>query len=191
MRIGIDIDDVITETSIAVKEYIEKYDKDGDMMNHIEEVMRGDMPTQNIKDFFKNESSKIFKRVKLKPNASQVIEKLINSGNEIFIITSRGDPKMKGTTECTLEYFRNNNIKYTKILFNSFEKAKICKENKIDLMIDDSEKYCREILKENIKSILFTSEINKTIPTKIERVNNWLELEEKIDTIINKDNKKI
>ena len=79
---------------------------------------------------------------------------------------------MKGTTECTLEYFRNNNIKYTKILFNSFEKAKICKENKIDLMIDDSEKYCREILKENIKSILFTSEINKTIPTKIERVNN-------------------
>ncbi len=172
MRIGIDIDDVITETSIAVKEYIEKYDKDRDMMNHIEEVMRGDMPTQNIKDFFKNESSKIFKRVKLKPNASQVIEKLINSGNEIFIITSRGDPKMKGTTECTLEYFRNNNIKYTKILFNSFEKAKICKENKIDLMIDDSEKYCREILKENIKSILFTSEINKTIPTKIERVNN-------------------
>ena len=49
----------------------------------------------------------------------------------------------------------------------------------------------KKFLKENIKSILFTSEINKTIPTKIERVNNWLELEEKIDTIINKDNKKI
>ena len=48
-------------------------------------------------------------------------------------------------------------------------------------MVDDSVKYCEEIRKENIKSIVFTSEVNKNINTNIERVSNWLELEEKIN----------
>lgn len=41
MRIGIDIDDVMTNTSEAMREYIEKYDKNGEISDHMEEVMRG------------------------------------------------------------------------------------------------------------------------------------------------------
>ena len=52
MKIGIDIDDVITDTSMAMKKYIDKYDNNSDIHTHIEEVMRGEMSIQEIKDFF-------------------------------------------------------------------------------------------------------------------------------------------
>lgn len=48
-------------------------------------------------------------------------------------------------------------------------------------MIDDSIKHCSECEKENIKSILFTSIVNQSIETKLDRVENWLELENKIN----------
>lgn len=180
MRIGIDIDDVITDTSVSMKDYINKYDESGEVTEHIEEVMRGEMPTSNIKKFFADNSMKIFENAKVKDNASEVIQRLLDAGNEIYIITSRGEVKFKNSVELTLKYFEHNNIKYTKILFDSFNKSQICKDNKIDVMIDDSEKYCKEIEKENIRSILFTSEVNKNINTTIERVNNWIEIEKKV-----------
>ena len=180
MRRGIDIDDVITNTSEAMKDYIMKYDKNGDISNHMEDVMRGDMTNPIIKKFFEENSAKIFTDAKMKENANEVIQRWIDNGNEIVIITTRGEIRFKGSTEITQNYFKLNNIPYTEILFNSFDKAEVCKKNNIDLMIDDSEKYCREVEKENIKSILFTSEINRNINTTIERVNNWLQLEQKV-----------
>ena len=141
MRIGIDIDDVITDTSKAMEKYILKYDKNGEISNHLEEIMRGEMPTQNIKNFFAKNALEIVKKAKLKNNVKEVLQKLFDEGNEIFIITSRGEIKIKGSEEATLEYFKSNNIKYTKILFNVFDKAKSCKENSINLMIDDSIKH--------------------------------------------------
>ena len=167
MRIGIDIDDVITNTSESMKEYIIKYDEDGDVKAHIEEVMRGEMPTEKIRKFFDNNSAGIFRNAKVKEDASNVMKRLIDKGHELFIITSRGGIKFKGSEEFTIEeftieeftieYFKQNNINYTDILFNSFKKAKVCEEKNIDIMIDDSVKYCEEISKKNIKSILFTS----------------------------------
>ena len=85
---------------------------------------------------------------------------------------------------------KSNKINYTRIIFNSFDKAKICKENNIDVMIDDSVRYCIEIEKENIKSILYTSIVNKSINVKIPRVNNWFELKKMVDVIKKEVNKK-
>lgn len=69
-------------------------------------------------------------------------------------------------------------------MFNCIDKASICKENHIDLLVDDSIKHCEAVYNENIKSILFTSVVNKNLPTQIERVNNWLELEEKVNSMM-------
>lgn len=183
MRIGIDIDDVITDTSSVVKKYIDK-SNDKEISERMEEVMRGEMPTQSIKKFFDDNSRYIYKEVKVKDGASEVIQEWLDKGNEIYIITSRGNIRFKGSEPITLEFFKLNNIKYTSILFNSFEKAKICKDNNIDIMVDDSVKHCTEIAKEGIKSVLFTSIVNRAINTQVPRVNNWLELREKINLIL-------
>lgn len=111
------------------------------------------------------------------------MQKLLDDGNEVYIITSRGEIKFKGSEEVTLNYFEEHYIPYTKILWNSFEKAQICADNQIDLMVDDSAKFCQEISEKNIKSILFTSSVNQNIPVTVPRVNSWLELEEKLDIV--------
>ena len=185
MNIGIDVDDVITDTSIEMKDYIIQYDENGELSNYMEDVMRGDMTNLTIKKFFAEKSAEIFSNAKMKDNANKVIKRWLNDGNEIFIITSRGEIKFEGSEKITTDYLNSHNIPYTKILFNSFEKAKICKDNNIDIMIDDSEKNCKQIADEGIKSILFTSEVNKKINTTIERADNWLELEKKVEKIIN------
>lgn len=183
MRIGIDIDDVITDTSIAMKEYIEKYDTDGEISKYMVEIMRGEIPTPRIKEFLEENGVKFFNKTNVKPDAVRVINNLLENGDEIFLITSRGEERFKGTEAMTLEFLEKNKIGYTKIFFNSHEKARICRENKIDIMIDDSAKFCVEIQNENMKSILFTSYVNKDIDVDVPRVNNWIELEEKLGEI--------
>lgn len=184
IKIGIDIDDVITDTFITMKRYIDKYDDNSDIHSHIEEVMRGEMPTQGIKNFFTENIINIMKSAKIKKDASEVIQELLNEGNQIFIITARGEMKFKGSEQVTLQYLKLHNINYTKILFNSFEKSTICKNYNIDVMVDDSIKYCLEIEKENMRSILFTSIVNKSSNTTVKRVNNWRELKNEIDIIL-------
>lgn len=73
MRIGIDIDDVITDTSLAMKDYVIKYDKDGEIQEHMVDVMRGDPSTPNVYKFCLDNYLKIFKATKVKENASEVI----------------------------------------------------------------------------------------------------------------------
>ncbi len=181
MIIGIDIDDVLTNTSQIMKDYLEKYEKSGDGVRYIVEVMRGEIPTENIKKFFKEYINEICKNVTLKSKAKDVIQRLLNEGHEIIFITSRGETKFPGTEKTTLEYLKNNNVNYTNIIFNSFDKQIDCINNDIEIMIDDSIKNCEAIKKEEIKTILYTSEVNKKINTYIERVENWIELECKIN----------
>ncbi len=188
MRIGIDIDDVIAETSLSMKDYIEKYDTTGDVSKYIVEIMRGEIPTKPVKDFLDAYCLSIYKDAKVKAHTSEVLQRLIKAGNEIYMVTSRGEIKYKGSENFTLEYFKTNNIPYTKILFNSFEKASICKENQIDVMVDDSAKHCMEIRQAGMRSILFTSDVNKEIDVPITRVNDWLELEEKLLAIKKEEN---
>lgn len=147
MKIGIDIDDVLTNTSEVIKEYLIKYEKSGDGISHFVEVMKGDMPTENIKNFFSEYLIEIIKRLTLKDNSQNVIKRFSNNGNEIIFITSRGDEKCQGSERATIEFLKNNNIKYDKIIFNANNKQKICLDNKIDIMIDDSVKNCEAIEK--------------------------------------------
>ena len=180
MRIGIDIDDVMTNTSEAMREYIEKYDKNGEISDHMEEVMRGEIPNEQVAKFFADNIVAILKSAKLKENVSQVIRRLREEENEIYIITARGEDRFQGSQEITLDYLAKNQIGYTKIIFNAFRKAELCEENKIDVLVDDALKPCLAVKEKGIRSILFVSDVNQNCTAEIEKVTNWIELEEKL-----------
>lgn len=86
MRIGIDIDDVITDTSASMKEYIIRYDTNGELAKNIEDIMRGDASTPFIEKFFIDHFLDIAGNAKIKDNAVRVIKKLFDNGNEIYLI---------------------------------------------------------------------------------------------------------
>lgn len=52
------------------------------------------------------------------------------------------------TTKTTIEELKNNNSQYEKLICH-FDKAKICKIEKIDLIIDDSLANCKKVPTEN------------------------------------------
>lgn len=182
MRIGIDIDDVVTNTSEIIEEFIDAESNSQELKKHIKSIMKGNPSDPEIVSFCKKIYLEAFRKAKAKDNVSRVIKDLFNNGNEIFFITARGEKLdyFKGSEKVTKEFLEQNNIEYTKILFNATDKAKLCLDNKIDLMIDDSIEHCEDVRAAGIKSIVFNSRVNKDILTAVERVDNWLELEEKI-----------
>ena len=186
MKIGIDIDDVITNTSEIIEEYVVKDNNREKLQEHMKEIMKGTPSDPEVIKFCMKNYLRAFKNVKAKDNASSVIQNLFDIGNEIYLITARGDniEFFKGSEEVTKKFLENNNIKYTKIIFNAINKAQICLDNEIDIMIDDSIEHCEEVKNAGIRSIVFTSSVNKTTYTILERVNNWLELEIILNEII-------
>ncbi len=176
MKLGIDIDDVIVDTSKIIEEYISRLDNNGDIINHMEEIMRGDISNEIISRFIDSNVVEIMRKAKVKENAKSVLKKLKES-NDIILITSRGEERFKGTEKLTLDYLEENDIVYDKIIFNAFDKARICKAEGIDILIDDSIKLCEEAKNVGIKAIVFNSIVNKNRETKLKRVNNWKDLE--------------
>lgn len=186
MKIGIDIDDVITNTSEKIEEYVVKDINRQKLQEHMKEIMKGNPSEPELISFCMENYLRVFEKVKPKDNASKVIQNLLDKGNEIYLITARGENLefFRGSEKVTKKFLEDNNIKYTKIIFNAVNKAQLCVDNQIDIMIDDSIEHCEDIKNVGIKSIVFTSNVNKNTSTTVERVNNWLELENKLNEML-------
>lgn len=186
MKIGIDIDDVITNTSEKIEEYVVNDRNSQKLQEHMKEIMKGNPSEPEVISFCMENYLRVFQKVKPKDNASKVIQNLLDKGNEIYLITARGENLefFRGSEKVTKEFLEDNNIKYTKIIFNAVNKAQLCVDNQIDIMIDDSIEHCEDVKNIGIKSIVFTSNVNKKTFTTVERVNNWLELESKLNEML-------
>ena len=103
MNIGIDIDDTLVDTTRNFKNVIGKYDKSGDIEKYIEEILSGEIPTENIRKFMNTYLLDLTKTIKVKKDASHIIKKLKDKGHNIFFITSRNNKECKGLEEFTLE----------------------------------------------------------------------------------------
>lgn len=76
---------------------------------------------------------------------------------------------------------QENKIPYDKLIIGASDKLQFCKENDIQLFIEDSFDTCQELEKNGIKTYLMTTKMNENIDTgDIERVKNWDEVYEKI-----------
>ena len=85
------------------------------------------------------------------------------------------------TEEITKNTLKGNNISYDKLIINASDKLKVCKDEKIELFIEDSYDTCKELIENGIKSILMTTKMNQQIEAgNIPRVHNWDEVYEQI-----------
>ncbi len=199
MRIGIDIDGVLTDIEkwqldYGSKFYFEKYGK---------EIL--DNEGYETTDIFKVDSkfddefwTEYFKEysinVDVRKFASEVIKKLKQDGNEIYIITARGSFLSRSANVMSIEENRNivldwlkrNEIVYDKIIFSPEEKLSICLENMIDVMIEDKVDNINKI-STRIPVICFHAGYNKNcIGDNNIRCYSWYDIYAKINKM--KDN---
>ena len=196
MVIGIDIDDTTVVTVESMVKYGDKYDT---------EVLNREAKKDNlgrIKDryymnalygwteeekfaFFDMYYKNVLEECYPLPNASEIINRLKQEGNEIIFITARlTNIKNCETENITKETFRKYNIPYDKLIMNVDDKLKFCKENGVEVFIEDSYETCKSLQENGIKAYLMTTKMNRNIvDEKIERVSSWNEVYEKITNL--------
>ena len=151
MKIGIDIDGVLTNIEQYGVDYLSKYCVENDIDFNITcsnyNIAKAFNIEEKYNDVFWSEYIIHYSiNEKARPFASQVIKMLKEEGHEIYIITARwftnkDTEQGKQMREIVKKWLIKNNIQYDKLIF-----AKAAKENKsneilehkIDLMIEDN-----------------------------------------------------
>ncbi|MCL2869309.1 hypothetical protein FWF48_00655 [Candidatus Saccharibacteria bacterium] len=186
MKIGVDIDNVMTDSSELIIQYAKKYFKSNDM-DLIDNILHANKVDERLMAFYEKYLTKMQGDYKLKANVKEVIDSLRQKGHEIVLITARGNSQTHsyldklGQDIVTKEYLLKHKINFDKIIFGTRDKAKECVENHLDILVDDSTRVLGNLHGTNTKPILFVSMHNKNCQTSFVKVYNWLELEEIID----------
>lgn len=193
MRIGIDIDGVLTDLEQFSIDYFSKYCVENNINFNIGTSNYYISKTFNISiekedDFWNKYLESYAINEKARPFASEVIKKLKQDGHEIYIITARwltnredeiGD-KMR---EIVKKWLTENEIIYDKLIFSKGSnegKSQEILENKIDLMIEDSPNNINE-LSNIIPIICYDAGYNKNcVGDKITRCYSWYDIYAKI-----------
>lgn len=195
MKIAIDVDDCISNT-VEVdfafcylenkkinpndeKLYINNY--------HNAPTIFGFTPEQDDA-FFEKERKICIEEDLIKPKvyASNVINRLYDDGNEIIILTSRSDKCWGNAEKETMNWLNKYKIKFSKCLANVSNKGKWCKDNNVDIMIDDNQKYLKQANDQNIKTITLYAVYNADYDNKLNQFAScWFEVYDKINELKN------
>lgn len=189
MKIGIDIDDTISNTCEKMFNYAQRFDieelkREGNLKEESLGRCKTHMYVQEIHGWSEEEGKrfieKYYKKTLLtvlpKLYAKEILEQLKKEGNTIYFITARFELEgMESAENITMEWLKQYEIPYDVLITDAQDKVKIAKENKIDLFIDDSYYHCKQMGEQGIKTFFMDSPMNNRLetPKGCERVYSW------------------
>lgn len=196
MRIGIDIDGVLTDIEQWQLDFGSKYMSEEKHMNivnnegydlteiyNVSKEYDTNYWNKYIMDYVENEPARKF--------CGEVIKKLKDEGNEIYIITARyltaeATKEGENMRNIVKKWLKKYNIYYDNIIFSPEDKLEVCMENRIDLMIDDRVENVNQI-STKIPVICFHAGYNKLcMGNNIYRCYSWYDIYETIRKISEK-----
>lgn len=190
MRIGIDIDNVISNFNEMLLETYLIHDKElrntGIINPNAKYIRTGmfDWSNEEELSFYKDNIEGIAKKLKVKEKAKEYIDRLHNDGHFIYIITGRDNGEYSEPYNMTKKWLDENNIYYDNLIltdaYDIHAKSLECLKNDIDIMIDDSVRICSDLITSGITTILMDTPYNRKI--NIKRVKNWEEFYEFVST---------
>lgn len=190
MRIGIDIDGVLTDGGRFITEYGTKFCIENNYTYKIKQDEYDGAKALGIspeaEEKFWNKYLKLYvQEVSPRAFAAEIINKLKNEGYEIYLITARNEWGLIGDDygkmrEYTAEWLKKNNIHYDKIVFTEGSKLPYAIGNYIDIMIEDSPKNIKEI-STKIPVLCYHCDYNANINCKnVTRVYSWYDVYNRI-----------
>lgn len=187
MRIGVDIDNVLSNfNDILLNEY-KKHDKKingNGIINpnvYIRQMFAWDKDYEE--NFYKlniEYFASMFEPIK---ECSKYIKLLKEEGNTIYIISGRDNGEYSNPYKMTIDWLKKYDIVYDKLFlvdaYNSHSKTEVCLEYNIDVMIDDSKRMCKDMKDNGIRTLLMDTPYNRDT-NEFERVNSWKEIYNKL-----------
>lgn len=190
MRIGIDIDGVLTNWEQFMLDYATKYCYENNLEiklnpNEYDEIKVLNITTEQTEKFWNLYLGNYIKKTPIRVFAKDIIDKLKHEGNKIYIITTRDEyglsKELYGKMEeLTKQWLKDNEIEYDKIFFTKGSKMQTIIEQNIDIMIDDAPENIEE-LSSKILILCYNAQYNANIEgNNIIRVFSWYDIYEKI-----------
>ena len=182
MKIGIDIDGVIFDSETEFKVKAELYDViELNQNNIIDEKepyfqQKYGWSEDIINDFANQKRICVSETCNYMPGAIEVINLLKKDGHELIVITARGEEYQEKSI--AQKRFKEEGLEFDKCYWGVHNKSQICKEAKIDIMIDDYYKNCKSISENNIKTLYFREYPNYELEENkyLKEVHNWGEI---------------
>lgn len=185
MRIGIDIDGVLTDIeqwqldcggkffTKFNKSVVNNYGYEITEIFNVSDELDSQFWEEYLYEYVTKEPSRKY--------ASEVIKKLKDSGNEIYIITARyltdkNTEEGQQMRKIVINWLKQENIIYDKIIFAPEDKLQTCLDNNIDVMIEDKKENIEKI-STILPVICFHAGYNKHCKNNnIYRVYNWYDI---------------
>ena len=195
MKIGIDIDNVISSfDNELLKEYL-KHDKElrgtGIINENADYIRQGmfDWSEDEELSFYKANIERIAKNLKPIKDTKHYIDKLKEDGNEIYIISGRDNNEYTNPLQMTKDWLEKYSINYDKLIltnaYDSHAKTEECKKNNIDIIIEDSVCIASDLKQNGINVLLRDTRFNKKAEG-FERVSEWNKIYQKISSMYEK-----
>lgn len=197
MRIGVDIDGVLNDVGRFELDYGSKFYvlQTGKHMTNpngygSDKIFGGTSKEDNT---FWAEAIYDFVKYPARDFAGEVLDRLRSEGHEIYIITSRisdldyCDISNEKMEKIVLKWLKKYKIHYDKLIFAVGSKLKYCKEEHVDVMIEDKPKNIIE-LSRAIPVICFDAMSNREVKGEnILRCYSWFDIYDKIKNLKPKD----
>ena len=167
MRIGIDVDNTMTNTFDYLIELKKKYG-----INMEDDYHNWDTDVKD--EFLKLHIKEIWENCKLKVNCKEVIDKLRIEGHKIIVTSYRQDVYDIDSLQLLKDYFKKNNIVVDEIYTGIKDKGDFCKNHLIDLFIDDKLNNLDDVSNVGINVLQFYNRFEKTGEYTV--VKNWDEV---------------
>ena len=183
MKIGIDLDGVVIDSETTFRTYEEIFDidvlKGNNLINKEEPKFqaRYNWTNEQEKEFIERYFLKVSKESNLMSGFIGIFNLLKEQGHEFVVITARGG-FVKEMKDDAIRLLEENNIKFDKYYWNVEDKLEICKNEKVDIMIDDDWKIIKRLADNEVKTLYFraTNLMKLEENEYIKEVNNWGEI---------------
>lgn len=183
MKIGIDLDGVVIDSETTFRTYDEIFDVDtlkGNNLINKEEPKfqaRYNWTEEQEKEYIEKFFLKVSQESNLMSGFIAVYNLLKEQGHEFVVITARGD-LVKEMKDDAIRLLNENNIKFDKYYWQVSDKLEICKNEKVDIMIDDDWRIIKKLADNQVKTLYFrdTNLVKLEENEYIKEVNNWGEI---------------
>lgn len=185
MIIGVDLDGVVFDVEEVFRVRSQIYDvevvKSG--LQHPEGIHvedRFDWEEDVLRKFVKENIFEIEKSAQTKVGAKYVLDKLRENGHSLVCITARGT-YFEEEKKITLKAIKKNKLKFDKLIWSGHDKLEQCKENNIQLMIEDNPNNVKRLAQNGVRCLyLRAAGIKKVNHKNVVEVQNWGDIYEKI-----------
>lgn len=184
MKIGIDIDNTICDTGTYLEKRIYKWDRFNNrktkILGNYKNIYQKFGYDLNEKERFDNIYVPMMQmEAKAIKGAARIINKLKKQNHEIYLISYRGKFQYDNSLEVTKQWLKNNKFLYDKLIIEQWDKGAVCKENQIDLLVDDEPIHLKQAQDKGVDTIIYSTKYNN-YSNDFKRANNWNDIYEYI-----------